>query len=244
MKKLAGKVAVITGATSGMALATAKLFVAEGAYVFITGRRKEVLDLAVQEIGNNVTGVVADSGKLADLDRLFEVVKNEKGQIDILFASAGAVDAAPLGHVTEAHFDNLFNVNAKGTFFTAQKALPLLKDGGAIIMTGTVVATRGGAYLSVYGASKMVLDTYAKSWAAELGARGIRVNVIHPGLIATPLSAQLPPEQLASYTKGNALGRAGLDTEIAGTALFLASSDAGYVNGQSISVDGGDMGVR
>lgn len=244
MKKLAGKVAVITGATSGMGLATARLFVAEGAYVFITGRRQELLDSAVKEIGNNVTGVIADSGKLADLDHLFEVVKNEKGHIDILFASAGAVDAAPLGHVSEAHFDQQFNVNAKGTFFTVQKALPLFNEGGSIIMTGTVVAQRGGAYLSVYSASKVVLDAFAKSWAPELGARGIRVNVIHPGLIDTPLSAQLPPEQLAAYKKGNALARAGLATEIAGTALFLASADAGYVNGQSISVDGGDIGVH
>ncbi len=244
MKKLAGKVAVITGATSGMGLATARLFVEEGAYVFITGRRQDVLDNAVKGIGSNVRGVVADSGKLSDLDHLFEVVKNEKGHIDILFASAGAVDAAPLGHISEEHFDYQFNVNAKGTFFTVQKALPLFRDGGSIIMTGTVVAERGGAYLSIYSASKMVLNSFAKSWAPELGARGIRVNVIHPGLIDTPLSAQLPPEQLDAYRKGNALGRAGLAAEIAGTALFLASDDAGYINGQAISVDGGDLGVR
>jgi NAD(P)-dependent dehydrogenase (short-subunit alcohol dehydrogenase family) len=244
MKKLAGKVAVITGATSGMGLATAKLFIEEGAYVFITGRKKDQLESAVKEIGANVTGVVADSGNLSDLDRLFETVKAEKGHIDILFASAGIADFAPLGQVTEEHFDSQFNVNAKGTFFTVQKALPLFNDGGSIIMTGTVVAQTGAAYLSVYSASKVVLDAYAKSWVPELGSRNIRVNVIHPGPIETPLFVTIPEEQRATFINQSALRRPGQPQEIASTALFLASSDSGYINGMSIVANGGSLGIQ
>jgi len=239
MKKLENKVAVITGATSGMGLATAKLFVEEGAYVFVTGRRQSELDEAVKAIGKNVTGVVADSADLADLDRLFEIVKNEKGSIDVLYASAGAVDGAPIGQITEEHFDKQFDVNAKGTLFTVQKALPLLKDNSSVIMTGTVAAQMGLPYLSVYAASKATLDAFAKGWVTDLKDRKIRINVIHPGPIDTPLFNSMSEEQKAGYIKGVPLGRAGRPDEIAKTALFLASDDSSFITGVSIAVDGG-----
>jgi NAD(P)-dependent dehydrogenase (short-subunit alcohol dehydrogenase family) len=243
MKKLANKVAVLTGATSGMALASARLFVEEGAYVFITGRKQEQLDAAVKSIGHNVTGVVCDSGKLSDLDHLFEVVTKTKGSIDVLFASAGAVGGAPIGQITEEDFDRQFNVNAKGTLFTVQKALPLMNDYASIIMTGSLMALKGGAYSSVYSASKATLDLYAKSWIAELKDRHIRVNVIHPGLIETALYDLLPEERRQSYLSQTVAGRGGKPEEIAATALFLASGDSSYINGISISVDGGSYGV-
>lgn len=239
MEKLIGKVAVITGGTSGMALATAKLFVEEGAYVFITGRRQNKLDEAVQAIGRNVTGVLGDAANLADLDRLYETVKREKGKIDVLFASAGAADFAPLGHITEEDFDKQFNINAKGTFFTVQKALPLLRNHSSIIMTGSVSALKGQPGVSVYGASKAVLDAFARDWTLDLKARGIRVNVIHPGPIDTALFAQLSAEQQAALIDGVPLGRAGRPHEIATTALFLASDDSSFITGTSIVVDGG-----
>lgn len=230
---------MITGATSGMGLATARLFVEEGAYVFITGLRQQELDEAVKTIGRNVTGVLADSGNLSDLDRLFDTVKNEKGQIDVLYASAGAVDGAPIGQISEEHFDKQFDVNAKGTLFTVQKALPLLKDHGSIIMTGTVAAQMGLPYLSVYAASKATLDAFAKGWVTDLKDRGIRINVIHPGPIDTPLFRSMSEEQKAGYIKGVPLGRAGRPEEIAKTALFLASDDSSFITGISIAVDGG-----
>ncbi len=230
---------MITGATSGMGLATARLFVEEGAYVFITGLRQQELDEAVKTIGRNVTGVLADSGNLSDLDRLFDTVKNEKGQIDVLYASAGAVDGAPIGQISEEHFDKQFDVNAKGTLFTVQKALPLLKDHGSIIMTGTVAAQMGLPYLSVYAASKATLDAFAKGWVTDLKDRGIRINVIHPGPIDTPLFQSMSEEQKAGYIKGVPLGRAGRPEEIAKTALFLASDDSSFITGISIAVDGG-----
>jgi NAD(P)-dependent dehydrogenase (short-subunit alcohol dehydrogenase family) len=239
MKKLDEKVAVITGATSGMGLATAQLFVEEGAYVFITGRRQKELDDAVKSIGKNVTGVLADSANLSDLDLLFETVKKEKGHLDVVFACAGTVDGAPIGQITEEHFDKQFNVNAKGTLFTVQKALPLLKDNGSIIMMGTAAAQMGLPYLSVYAASKATLDAFAKGWVTDLKQRGIRVNVIHPGPIDTALFQSMSEEQKAGFIKGIPLGRAGRPDEIARTALFLASDDSSFVTGTSIMVDGG-----
>lgn len=238
MGKLESKVAVITGATSGMALATAKLFVNEGAYVFITGRRKDELDAAVKAIGRNVTGVQGDAANFADLDRLFEKVQAEKGHIDIVFASAGTASFAPLGQVTEEQFDQMFDLNAKGTFFTVQKALPLLRDHASIIMTGTIATIKGMPNLSAYGASKAGLRVFAKAWTNELKERGIRVNVISPGPIDTAVFAG--NEEFKNYMAAQIpLGRLGLPEEIATTALFLASTDSGFITGTEIYVDGG-----
>jgi len=238
MKKLENKVAVITGATSGMALATAKLFVEEGAYVFITGRRQKELDEAVTAIGSNVTGVLADSAKLDDLDQLFETVKREKGHIDVLYASAGTADFVPLGEVSEESFDKQFNLNSKGTFFTVQKALPLLRDHASIIMTGTIATIKGMPNLSVYGASKAGLLVYAKAWTNELKSRGIRINVLSPGPIDTAVMAgrEEMKQHMASLVP---LGRIGQSEEIATTALFLASADSSFITGSEICVDGG-----
>jgi NAD(P)-dependent dehydrogenase (short-subunit alcohol dehydrogenase family) len=191
MGKLDGKVAVITGATSGMALAGAKLFVDEGAHVFITGRRKDALDQAVELIGRNVTGVQGDSADLVDLDRLFDTVKQEKGAIDVLWASAGTGEQRRLGEITEEHFDATFGLNARGTLFTVQKALPLLNDGGSIFMTGSNASVKGYPEWSVYAASKAVLQAYARVWLSELKDRRIRVNVLMPGQVATPKQEEL-----------------------------------------------------
>lgn len=238
MKKLENKVAVITGATSGMALATAKLFVAEGAYVFITGRRQKELDEAVKSIGSNVTGVLADSANLADLDRLMETVKAEKGHIDVVFASAGTADFAPLGQVTEEAFDRMFDLNAKGTFFTVQKALPLLRDKASIIMTGTIATIKGMPSLSAYGASKASLRVFARAWTNELKLRGIRVNVLSPGPIETAVFKG-NEDMKAHMASQIPMGRIGQPEEIATTALFLACNDSSFITGSEICVDGG-----
>jgi NAD(P)-dependent dehydrogenase (short-subunit alcohol dehydrogenase family) len=238
MKKLENKVAVITGATSGMALATAKLFVAEGAYVFITGRRQKELDEAVAAIGVNVTGVLADSASLADLDRLMETVKSEKGHIDVVFASAGTAEYAPLGQVSEEAFDKMFDLNAKGTFFTVQKALPLLRDNSSIIMTGTIATIKGMQNLSAYGASKAGLRVFARAWTNELKLRNIRVNVLSPGPIETAVFKG-NEDMKAHMASQIPLGRLGQPEEIATTALFLASDDSSFITGSEICVDGG-----
>jgi NAD(P)-dependent dehydrogenase (short-subunit alcohol dehydrogenase family) len=238
-RKLDGKVAVITGATDGLALATAKRFVAEGAYVFITGRRKEKLEAAVKEIGHDVTGVQGDAGNLADLDRLFETVKREKGGIDVLYASAGVGWALPLGQITEEGFDNTFDVNVRGTLFTVQKALPLMKDGGAIIMTGSIAGSKGIPPFSVYNASKAAIRSFARTWAVELKERRIRVNVLSPGSVNTAALASLPKEAIDEIVAVTPLGRMGRPDEIANAALFLASDDSSYVTGIELFVDGG-----
>src|SRR5580704_8863927 len=199
MGKLEGKVAVITAATSGMALATAKLFVKEGAYVFITGRRQDALDKAVKAIGRNVTGVQGDAGVLADLDRLYEVVKREKGKIDILFASAGTGEMARIGEVTEESFDKTFNLNVRGTLFTIQKALPLFNDGGSIFMNGSIVSVKGFPGFGVYSASKAAVRSFARTWLLELKDRKIRVNVLSPGTIDTPILDPLGPDAKNSF---------------------------------------------
>ena len=223
-----------------MALATAKLFVAEGAYVFITGRRQAQLDAAVQEIGKNVTGVQGDAGNLADLDRLYETVKTKKGSIDIVFASAGVGDFnVPIGSVKEANFDSTFNVNVRGTLFTVQKALPLLRDGGAIILNGSIASVKGFPGLSVYNASKAAVRSFARSWTSDLKARSIRVNVISPGTIDTGVFVGVPKEMKDQFVSLIPLGRIGQPEEIAKAALFLASDDSSFITGIELFVDGG-----
>jgi NAD(P)-dependent dehydrogenase (short-subunit alcohol dehydrogenase family) len=237
--KLKDKVAVITGATSGMALATAKLFVEEGAYVFITGRRRQQLDNAVKAIGRNVTGVQGDVSDLADLDRLYETVKKEKGRIDVLFASAGTGEFAPIGEVTEEHFDKTFGVNVRGTLFTVQKALPLFSDGGSIIMNGSIASVKGFPAFGVYNASKAAVRSFARTWTVDLKARNIRVNVLSPGTIDTPILEGMPREKLDEFTSLIPRGTMGRPEEIATVALFLASSDSSFVTGIELFVDGG-----
>jgi NAD(P)-dependent dehydrogenase (short-subunit alcohol dehydrogenase family) len=240
MGKLDGKVAVITGATSGMALAGAKLFVDEGAHVFIQGRRKDALDQAIEVIGRNVTGVQGDSAKLNDLDRLYDTVKQEKGSIDVLWASAGTGEQSRLGEITEEHFDATFSLNARGTLFTVQKALPLFNDGGSIFMTGSNASLKGYPEWSVYAASKAVLPAYARVWVSELKDRNIRVNVLTPGQVATPIQEQLfDAEAKAQFEAMIPRGKMGTPDEIASVALFLASEDSNYVNGVELVVDGG-----
>jgi NAD(P)-dependent dehydrogenase (short-subunit alcohol dehydrogenase family) len=239
MGKLEGKIAVITGATSGMALATAKRFVAEGAYVFITGRRQAELDRAVKDIGENVTGVQGDAGSLVDLDRLFEVVKTKKDRVDVLYASAGIGEWTPLGSITEEQFDKTFNVNAKGTLFAVQKALPLFKDGGSIIMTGSIAGVKGFENLGVYSASKAAVRSYARTWTADLKGRNIRVNVISPGTIDTGVFVGVPKEVKDKFVSLIPMGRIGQPDEIAKVAVFLASDDSSFITGIELFVDGG-----
>lgn len=244
MGKLDGKVAVITGGSSGMALASAQLFVEEGAYVYITGRRKEALDEAVELIGRNVTAVQGDASDLADLDRLFETVEREKGSIDVLFASAGTAEAAKLGEITEAQFDNTFGLNTRGTLFTVQKALPLFNTGGSIFMTGSIASVKGWPDYSVYAASKAALHALARVWLYELKDRRIRVNVLSPGQIATPIQEQLfDAETKAQFEALIPRGKMGRPEEIATVALFLASDDSSYVNGMELAVDGGTSAI-
>jgi NAD(P)-dependent dehydrogenase (short-subunit alcohol dehydrogenase family) len=240
MNKLKDKVAVITGATSGMALATAKLFVEEGAYVFITGRREAQLDAAVKSIGKNVTGVQGDAGTLADLDRLFEKVKSTKGHIDILFASAGVGDfGVPLGKITEESFNKTFDVNVRGTLFTVQKALPLMCDGGSIIMNGSIASIKGFPGMSVYNASKAAVRSFARTWTNDLKDHNIRVNVLSPGTIDTGVFVGVPKEVKDQFIAQIPMGRIGESEEIATAALFLASSDSSFVTGIELYVDGG-----
>lgn len=240
MSKLEGKVAVITGGTSGMALATAQTFVAEGAYVFIMGRRQETLDEAVKLIGRNVTGVQGDAASLGDLDRLYDTVKREKGSLDIVFASAGSGESAMLGEITEKHFDTVFGLNTRGTLFTVQKALPLLNDGASIILNGSMVVVKGFPAFSVYSASKAALHAFARTWLNELKHRKIRVNVLHPGQVRTPIQEKLfDADTIKQFESMIPRGEMGRPDEIANVALFLASDDSSYVNGVELFVDGG-----
>jgi NAD(P)-dependent dehydrogenase (short-subunit alcohol dehydrogenase family) len=243
--KLSGKVAVITGATSGLALASAKLFVEEGAYVFIMGRRQNALDEAVELIGRNVTGVRGDAANLGDLDRLFETVKRVKGCADVLFANAGMGEEAKLGEITEEHFDQTFGLNTRGTLFTVQKALPLLNDGGSILMTASIASIKGWPGWGVYAASKAALHGYARVWLNELKDRRIRVNVLSPGQVSTPTMERAldDPETRKQYEALIPRGQIGRPEELATVALFLASDDSSYVNGQLLNVDGGTTAI-
>jgi NAD(P)-dependent dehydrogenase (short-subunit alcohol dehydrogenase family) len=243
MAKLDGKVAVVTGGNSGIGLATAKRLVADGAYVFITGRKKDELDAAVAAIGRNVSAVQADVSKLADIDRLIATVKERKGHIDILFANAGIAEAAPLGDITEDQFDRHFDINVKGALFTVQKALPLLRDGASIILTSSIVGSKGLPGVSVYSATKAALRSFARTFTTELKDRKIRVNVVSPGSIDTPGLRELRKvdgDQLNElYASRIPLGRVGRPEEIANAVAFLASDDASYVAGTELFVDGG-----
>jgi len=239
MGKLDGKVAVITAGTSGMALATAKLFVNEGAYVFISGRRQQTLDEAVKTIGRNVTGVQGDASNLDDLDRLYEIVKAKKGKIDVLFASAGRGEFAKIGEVSEEHFDATFGLNVRGTLFTVQKALALFSDGGSIILNGSITVVKGFPSFSVYAASKAAVRSFARSWLVDLKERRIRVNVLSPGPIDTPGLDQLGPDAKQYNATLVPRGELGRPEEVATAALFLASSDSSFVNGIELFVDGG-----
>jgi NAD(P)-dependent dehydrogenase (short-subunit alcohol dehydrogenase family) len=244
-KKLEGKVAVITGANSGMGLATAQRFVAEGAHVVITGRRQKELDAAVKLIGKNVTGVQGDVSNLADLDRLYDVVKQKHGHIDVLFANAGIGEFGTLGQITEAHFDKTFNVNVKGLLFTVQKALPLFRDGGSILLNASIVSIKGFESFSVYSATKAAVRSFARSWTNDLKARKIRVNAISPGPIDTPIfdgmaSTKEEVDQIKTgFASGVPLGRIGTSDEIAKAAVFLASDDSSFITGIELFVDGG-----
>jgi len=245
-QKLAGKVAVVTGGSSGIGLATAQRFVNEGAYVFITGRRQTELDAAVSQIGHDITAVQGDVSKLADLDKLYAMVKQEKGKLDIVFANAGTGAFGPIGKITEEDFDKQFDVNVKGLLFTVQKALPLLQDGGSIVLNASIVSITGSPALSVYSATKAAVRSFARTWAVDLKERKIRVNAISPGVVPTPgYNTALGMNQAAVDEFVNAsvvnipLGRPGTTDEIAKAVSFLASEDSSYVNGIELFVDGG-----
>lgn len=245
MGKLDGKVAVITGGSTGIGLASAKRFVAEGAYVFITGRRQDELDKAAKQVGKNVTAVQGDISHLDDLDRLYETVRTEKGHFDILFANAGLGEFLPLDAITEEHFDRTFNVNVKGTLFTVQKALPLLNEGASIILTSSTSATIGGRAFSIYGASKAAVRNFARSWIQDLKGRNIRVNVLTPGPNDTPGLHGLVADESQSvqmmdrFKQVIPLGRVGHPDEVASAALFLASGESSFITGSELFVDGG-----
>jgi NAD(P)-dependent dehydrogenase (short-subunit alcohol dehydrogenase family) len=243
-KRLDGKIAVVTGGSSGIGLATAQRFVQEGAYVLITGRRQSELDKAVNQIGKNVTDVQADVSNLEDLRRLYDVVKQQKGRIDILFANAGIAESAPLGSITEDHFDKIFNINVKGLLFTVQRALPLFQDGGSIILTASVGGSKGTPALSVYNATKAAIRSFARSWTVDLKHRKIRVNAISPGPINTPAVSRLfengqQAEQVKTALLNIPMGRMGNPDEVAKAVAFLASDDSSYITGIELFVDGG-----
>ncbi|MDX3070934.1 glucose 1-dehydrogenase [Streptomyces sp. MI02-7b] len=245
MGQLDGKTAIVTGGTSGIGLATAERFAAEGAHVFVTGRRQDALDAAVARIGHHATGVRGDVADLADLDRLYAAVAEHNRRIDVLYANAGGGEFATLEQVTEKHFDQTFGINAKGMLFTVQKALPLLNEGASIILTSSNAGTLGNEAFGVYAASKAAVRSFARTWAAELKGRSIRVNTVSPGTIDTPGIDGLAPDQeqadqLKSFMAGTIpMGRIGRPEEVAAAVLFLASDQSSFVTGIELFVDGG-----
>jgi NAD(P)-dependent dehydrogenase (short-subunit alcohol dehydrogenase family) len=249
MNKLEGKVAVITGASAGIGLATAQRFVSEGAFVYITGRRQSELDAAVKQIGKNVTGVLSDASNLADLDRLYALVKQQHGNIDVLVANAGGGEFAPLGAISEEHFDKTFSTNVKGMLFTTQKALPLLRDGSSIILTASTTSIKASPAFSVYSATKAAVRSFARTWTVDLQARHIRVNAVSPGSVNTPGLRGLAPdeeqaEQMRTYLASTIpMGRLGNPDEIAKVIVFLASDDSSFVTGIELFADGGQAQI-
>jgi NAD(P)-dependent dehydrogenase (short-subunit alcohol dehydrogenase family) len=245
MGKLDGKIALVTGGTSGIGLATAKQFVREGAYVFITGRRDPELAAAVKVIGTNVTGVRGDVSNLGDLDRLVAQIKHEKGKLDIVFANAGVAKYAPFGEITEVLYDEIFGINVKGLLFTVQKMLPLLPDGASIILNSSIVASKGLSANSVYSATKAAVRSFARTWTTDLKGRRIRVNAISPGSIDTPglndllASSEAGAQRRKVISSAVPLGRLGTPEEVANAVAFLASDDSSYITGTELFVDGG-----
>jgi len=241
MGKLEGKTALITGGNSGIGLATAKEFVNEGAYVFITGRRDLELAAAVKEIGRNVSGLQGDVSNLGDLDRLFANIKREKAKLDVVFANAGGAKFAPLGKITEEHFDSIFDINVKGLLFTVQKALPLMPDGASIILNASIAGSIGTPEWSVYNATKAAVRSFARTWTTDLKNRRIRVNAVSPGFIDTPAwhVTEASEQHLKMTSSSIPVGRPGTPEEIAKAVVFLASDDSSYVTGTELFVDGG-----
>jgi NAD(P)-dependent dehydrogenase (short-subunit alcohol dehydrogenase family) len=243
MGRLDGKIALVTGGSAGIGLASAKRLVAEGAHVFITGRRAAELDGAAREIGRNVTAIAADVAKLADLDGLYTTIRAAKQRVDIVVANAGILEDAPLAEVTQAHYDRIFDVNVRGVLFTVQKALPLLSEGAAVILMGSIVGSKGFARRSVYNATKAVLRSFARTWTTELAPRRIRVNVVSPGVIDTAMARDIDRTDTEGLTQRYVdripLGRVGTPDDIAKVVAFLASDDASYIAGAEIFADGG-----
>ncbi|GLH80347.1 oxidoreductase [Bradyrhizobium sp. SSBR45G] len=245
MDRLSGKIALVTGGTSGIGLATAKLFAEEGAFVFVSGRRPAELETAVAAIGPNAKGIQGDIANPEDLDRLFDEIKRTKGRLDVLFANAGLGEFAPLGSITEAHFDKIFGVNVRGSLFTVQKALPLMGEGASIVLNASIAAIKGIPAFSVYAASKAAIRSFARGWSVDLRDRKIRVNVVSPGTVPTPAYDKfgMTDDQMAEFLKGHSdvapVGRVGRPSEIAEAVLFLASDNSSFVNGAELFVDGG-----
>ena len=249
MGRLEGKVAVITGANSGIGLATAKRFAREGARVFMTGRRQAELDSAVAEVGAGARGMRGDVANVTDLDRLYDVVRDEAGRIDVLMANAGGGEFLALADVTEEHYERIFATNVKGTLFTVQKALPLLRDGASVILTGSTTGVTGSPSFSVYSASKAAIRNFARSWIQDLASRRIRVNVLVPGATSTPGLHGLTHTEdqnrafVAAMEAATPLGRIGDPDETAAAALFLASDESSFVTGSELFVDGGSAQI-
>lgn len=239
-RKLENKVAVITGGSAGIGLGAARRFVEEGAKVFITGRRQSELDKAVAEIGGDVTAIQADAANLSDIDRVYQIVREKAGRIDVLFANAGIYEFGPLGDITEEHFDKTFNTNVRGVLFAVQKALPLLSKGSSVILTGSIASIKGFPSFSVYDATKAAIRSFARGWIIDLKGRDIRINVLSPGHTETPGLSTLADQSIRDMMKANVpLGRMGTSDDLAKAAVFLASEDSSYITGIELFVDGG-----